>query len=96
MARCILGAAETGAACAGQTIPANVTAKLTKAENLIDQAATSPAKKARKLLNKAKAALRTAGTKATRAARGKKPKLTSDCAAALKDAADGVLVGLGA
>ena len=63
-------------------------AKFTKAENFIDQAATSPAKKAAKLLKQA------AG-KAIRATKGKNPKLSSDCAAALKGAADGVLAGLG-
>ena len=89
-ARCVLAAAESSAACTGQTIPARVTAKLTKAEKLIDQAATSPAKRARKLLNKARAALKQAGTKATRAAKGKKPQLSAGCAAALKAAADGV------
>jgi len=72
-----------------------VTAKLTKAENLIDQADTSPTKKAAKLLKKAKKALKQAGAKAIRATKGKKPKLSSDCAAALKGAADGVLAGLG-
>ena len=80
-------------ACAGQTIPAPVGAKLTKAANFIDQAAASPAKKARKLLKRAKKALKQAEANATRAAKGK--KLSSDCAAALKGAADGVLAGLG-
>ena len=92
-ARCTLQSAETSPACAGQTIPASVTGKLTTAENLIDQAATSPAKQARKLLKKAKKALKQAEGKATRAAKSK--KLSSDCAAALKDAADGVVAGLG-
>jgi len=70
-----------------------VGAKLTKAANFIDLAAASPAKKARKLLKRAKMALKQAEAKATRAARGK--KLSSDCAAVLKGAADGVLAGLG-
>src|SRR5439155_4084316 len=49
--------------------------------------------KARKLLKRAKKALKQAEANATRAAMGK--KLSSDCAAALKSAADGVLAGLG-
>ena len=92
-ARCTLGAAVMSPACAGQTIPPSVTGKLTKAANFIDQAAASPAKKARKLLKRAKKALKQAEANATRAAKGK--KLSSDCAAALKSAADGVLAGLG-
>jgi hypothetical protein len=42
-----------GAACVGQTIPLSVTTKLTKAEGLIDPAATSSAGKARTLLERA-------------------------------------------
>jgi len=93
-ARCILEAALMSSACAGQTIPAGVTAKFAKAEKLIDQAASSPEKKARKLLKKAKRALKQAGAKATRAAKGKKPTLSADCAAAITDAADGVAATL--
>ncbi len=81
-------------ACAGQTIPASVTGKLTTAETLIDQAATTPGKKARKVRQKARNLLRQASAKATRAAKGKKPKLTAGCAAALKDAAGRVVAGL--
>jgi hypothetical protein len=72
-----------------------VTRKLSKAENLIDQAATSSPKKARKLQMRAKTALNGAVAKATQATKGRKPKISSDCAAALRQAADSVLVGLG-
>ncbi len=91
---CTLEAAQTSPECAGQAIPAGVTATLTRAENLLDRAATSPAKKARKLLNKAKGALGQAGARATRAAKGKKPRLTAGCAAALRDAASRAAAGL--
>ena len=94
-ARCIVGAAQRSAACAGQTIPLSVTAKFTEAENLIDRAATSPADKVRKLLKRAKTTLKQAKAKATRAATGKKPKLSAGCAAVLKGAADHVATGLG-
>jgi hypothetical protein len=93
-ARCALNAALASPACAGQTIPGSVTAKLTQAGNLIDQAATSSAKTAHKLLQKAKKALRQAGTKATRAAKGKKPKISGNCAVAITSAANGVLANL--
>ena len=94
-ARCTLEAVQTNAACAGQTIPASVANKFSRAANLIDQAATSSAKRARSLLKKAKRTLKQAGAKAIRATKGKTPKLSSDCGAALKDAANGVLAGLG-
>ncbi|HKC82905.1 MAG TPA: hypothetical protein VKD46_02790, partial [bacterium] len=50
---------------------------------------------ARKLLKRAKKALKQAAAKATRAAKGRKPKLSADCAKALKDAAQSVVQGLG-
>ena len=81
-------------ACAGQTIPASVTGKFSRAESLIDQAATTPGKKARKVRQKAKTLLKQAGAKATRAAKGKEAKLSTACAAALKDAAGRVAAGL--
>ena len=70
-----------------------MTGKFSTAENLIDQAASNSGRRAQRLLKKAKMALKKAEAKATRAAKGK--KLSSDCAAALKGAADGVLAGLG-
>jgi hypothetical protein len=93
-ARCALEGVQTNAACAGQTIPARVTGKLEQAANLIDQAASSPAKKARKLLKRAKA-LKQAEAATTRAAKGRRPKISPDCARALRGAADGVVGGLG-
>src|SRR5882724_7056537 len=94
-ARCTLEAVQSNAACAGQTIPASVANKFSRAANLIDQAATSSAKRAPSLLKKARRTLKQAGAKAIRATKGKTPKLSSDCGAALKDAANGVLAGLG-
>jgi len=71
-----------------------VTGKFSTAENLINQAATSPPKRARRLDKKAKTILKQAGVKATHAAKGKKAKLTAACATALKDAAGTVAAGL--
>ena len=94
-ARCIIDAGLTSPACTGQTVPASVTNKFNRATSLIDQAGSSPAKKALKLRRQAKKALRRAKAKATRAAKGKHPKISSDCAAALRHAADGVVAVLG-
>jgi hypothetical protein len=93
-ARCTLGAALTSPACAGQPIPASVTGKLNRAETLIDRAATSPDTKARKLRRRARHLLKEAGATATHAAKGKKAKLSTPCAADLKNAAGHVAAGL--
>jgi hypothetical protein len=93
-ARCMLGAALTSSACADQPIPRSVTAKLGRAERLIDQAATSASRKARKLHRTARRLVRQAGAKATHAAKGKKAKLSAACAAALSKAAVRVATGL--
>ncbi len=94
-ARCTLSALPRSPACAGQTIPPTVTAKLGKAETLIDQAASSPAKLAKKLLKRAKKALKQATSKATRATKGKHPQLTPACADAIRSGLAGVVAGLG-
>jgi hypothetical protein len=84
-----------GAACEGQAIPANISKQLTRALTLLDQAATSPSKRARKLLKSARAALTRAGKLSTRAAKGKRPKLSGGCADALKTTVGGIAAGLG-
>ncbi len=93
-ARCVLEAAETSVACAGQHFPASVTTNLSKAETLINQAATTPGKKARKDLKKAKTVLRQAGAKTARAAKGKKATLSPNCAVVLEQAINSVRSGL--
>jgi hypothetical protein len=94
-ARCMLSALPQSPACAGQTIPPTVTAKLTKAESLIDQAASSSAKQAKKLLKRAKKSLKQAATKATRATKGRHPQLSPACANALRSGLASVVAGLG-
>jgi len=91
-ARCILDAARADAACAGQSIPASVVTKLGKAETLLDEVGTSPARKARKLRTTAKRVLRVAERVTTHLAREK--KLSAECAAVLKSAADRVVASL--
>jgi len=92
-ARCRLEAALASPTCADQPIPRSVTAKLGRAERLIDQAATSAPRKARKLHRTARRLLRQAGAKATHAAKGKKAKLSAACAATLSEAV-GLATGL--
>jgi hypothetical protein len=67
-------------------------AKFGKAETLLDEAGTSPAKKARKLHATAKRVLRAAERVTKRLA--SKKKLSADCAAVLKSAADRVVATL--
>jgi hypothetical protein len=82
-------------ACAGQTIPASVTGKLSAAETLIDRAATTPGKKAPRLRQRATTLLRQAGANATRATKGKRAKkLSAACAQAITGAAGGIATGL--
>ena len=63
-------------------MPPAILKKLDRATSLIDAAHDSAPKKARRLLHKAKSLLRLAA----KAAKGKKPKLTTDCAAAIQRA----------
>jgi hypothetical protein len=93
--RCLLEAARTGPSCAGEAIPSAVTKQLDLAARLIDDAASGPAKRTTKLLRRARAALKGAGAKAARAAKGKRPKLSGPCADAIKGAASSVAGGLG-
>jgi hypothetical protein len=72
-----------------------VTGKVAHATSLIDQSASSSGKQARKLLKRATKALKQAAAKATRAAKGKHPKLSPACAAALHGGLAGVVAGLG-
>jgi len=86
-ARCRLDAALASPTCASQPIPKRVTRKLGSAETLIDRAATSSARKARKLHRRAQRLLKQAGARAMHAAKGRKAKLSAACARSLSDAA---------
>jgi hypothetical protein len=94
-ARCTLETGLASAVCAGGSIPAGVTKKFDRALNFIDQSASSSGKQATRLLKRAKRTLKQAKARATRAAKGKKAKISAECAAALKGAADQVASGLG-
>jgi hypothetical protein len=91
---CMLGVALTSPTCADQSVPERVIRKFKKAETLIDRAATGDSRKVRKLRQRARRLLRQAGMVATHAAKGKKRKLSTECAAALTDAADRAATGL--
>ena len=92
---CGLEAAETSGACAGQTVSPRLAAKFAKADRLIDRAAKLSPAKAQVLRKKAKGILKRAEGKVSRAAQGRSPKLSSDCAAAIRRATERVIAGLG-
>jgi len=94
-APCKLAVALTSPKCAGGTIPRRVTMKFRRGASLIDRAATTPEQRARRLLKRAKKALRKAQAATARAARGKKPKISRDCANVLRAAAEQVMGELG-
>ena len=84
--RCALDEARDTPACAGQTLPTNVVAKLDRALGQIELAPSQTGKKAKKLYKTAKRLLGKASKAAGKAARGRRPKLSAECAAALRDA----------
>jgi photosystem II stability/assembly factor-like uncharacterized protein len=94
-ARCILDGGLMSAMCVEQRVPANVTGKFDRAVGLLDRATTSSGKQARKLRKRARNALKQAEAKALRAAKRKKHTISSNCAMALKAAAEQVVGGLG-
>jgi hypothetical protein len=83
--RCALDEARE-AACAGQTLPPSVAVKLDRAIGQIELAPSQTEKKAKKLYRSAKRLLAKASKAAAKAARGKRPKLSTECASALRAA----------
>jgi hypothetical protein len=94
-AGCLLDAGLHGAACGGEAVPAHITRALDRVLHLIDEAHVSSPRKAKRLLRADKHLLGLVERGAKKAARGKKPKLTSDCAGAIEHAVDLVRAGLG-
>jgi hypothetical protein len=80
--RCIVGDAR-GGECADETLPSSITTKLDRAATQADQAPLQSAKKARRLYTSAKRLLGKAGKAATKASRGKHPKISTGCAASV-------------
>jgi len=73
-------------ACAQDNVPPSITKKFAGATSLIDQATNAPAPE-HKARRKAKVALKAAARTARRATKGKHPKLSRSCAAAIRSAA---------
>lgn len=92
--RCSVEAVVEGQACGADSIPAAIRHKLDRAPTLLDQAETSSSGKARELRKRAKHLLERAGGSALRASLGKKPKLSRDCAKAIKATTDQLAAGL--
>jgi hypothetical protein len=92
--RCQLDAGLASAACATETIPVGITKKLDRATRFVEMAADTP-KKARRLVKRAKAALKQAARAAARASKGKRAKLSPGCASAIRQTTDRVRGGLG-
>jgi hypothetical protein len=84
--RCVLDDARDTAACAGHTLPSGVVAKLDRAISRIELAPSQTDKKAAKFYKIGKRLLAKAAKAAAKGARGKHPKLSADCAAALREA----------
>ena len=93
-ARCTLDSSVASPACAGQVVPSSVTTKFDRATTLLEEAGTSPAKQAGRLLKQARRALKSAKASTSRASSGKRPKISSECATVLEDAAARVLSDL--
>jgi len=94
-ARCTVDGALTSSPCAGETVPAGIARKLDGATELIEQTAARPGRRGRRLLKHAVTMLKAAEAGAGRAASGRRPKLTPECAEALRSAAAVILAGLG-
>ena len=86
---CLLDAAR-GGACAGQTVPSRVSSGFALAARFIEQAATSPPRRATKLSRRAMKAVR----QARAALKRKHDGLSPSCGAALEDVADRVMAAL--
>jgi hypothetical protein len=96
--RCIVDAARSDASCAGDTLPSSITRKLDLAIAQAELAPSQSPKKAKRLTKAAARLLKKARTLVTKAARGRHPKLSTECAAALVKAigAAGASVASGA
>jgi hypothetical protein len=93
--RCLLDAGLQSPRCAGETIPPTITKNFDRVTQLVEQAGGSAPKRVRRLLKHARRALALADNAAKKATRGKKPKLTVACAAAIESAAADVRDNLG-
>ena len=93
--RCVLEGGLHDASCAGAAVPVRVTRKFERAAHLIELAATGTSKRPARLRARAARLLTRAENNAKKAARGRHPKISGECAAALQGAASIVVSGLG-
>ncbi len=84
--RCMIDAARNGTSCAGETLPPSITKKLDRAISQAELAPSQSAKKAKRLAKSTERLLTKARRLVTKAARGRHPKLSSQCAADLVNA----------
>jgi len=91
--RCLIDETLSGPACGDEAVPEKIRAMLDRAVTRAESAPAQPQKKAAKTYKSAKRLLAKAAKAAGKAARGKRPKLSPECSAALRDAVS-VAVGL--
>ncbi|HWP64477.1 MAG TPA: hypothetical protein VNO26_01030 [Candidatus Limnocylindria bacterium] len=84
--RCLLEEAIAGPACGDEILPAKIRKKLDRAITRVEAAPGQPEKKAAKLYESATRLLGKAAKATDKAARGKRPKLSGECSAALRGA----------
>lgn len=93
--RCRIEQVVRGPACATARLPKALANKLARALDAVDAAQGQPVEKARRAQRKARALLQAVDKLAARAAKGKKPALSAECAAALQEAVRRARSGLG-
>jgi hypothetical protein len=87
---CEIDAAMHGPACAGEVLPRAVGRKIDQAMHLAANAEASQSLQAARLRRKARSLLALAGKAAVKASRGRRPKISAVCAAAIQGAANTV------
>ncbi len=89
-----VGAVLHGAACRSESVPRAITQKFDRATGLLERPDQQSKTKTAKLRRQAKHVLVGAGKAAGKAAKGKKPKLSAACAAAIQQAVAVMTAGL--
>jgi hypothetical protein len=84
--RCVVEEALAGPACGDETVPTKIERLLDRAVTRAETAPSRSPKKAAKLYGSARRLLTKAGKAAAKAAGRKRPKLSADCAAAIREA----------
>jgi hypothetical protein len=93
--RCLVEDALGGPACGDETIPDKIRRMLDRGVTSAETAPTQSGKKAAKLAKSAKRLLAKALKAAEKAARGKRPKLSGECSAAIRNAVSEAVAQIG-